>query len=783
METYNTFWDILENIGIEIPAIQRDYAQGRQEGKIPVIRKKFISKLIDSLMENKPIRLDFVYGKIYGQKTQEELRKNKKAVEELLNSIKNYADSIDLVVSDIKLNNKSNESGETVYLIPLDGQQRLTALFLIHWYVAKRLDKGDGFKNELNTLKRFRYKTRKSTESFINLLCDSSIELDFNSEIISKEIKNLGEYSNTWSNDPTVESMLVVLDEIHNCFKNKKLNQEIWKQLTEDKVLYFDFLNLKDFDLSDDLYVKMNARGKALTEFENFKAWLIGKITNEKWIDSETWKNYSNKIDVDWNDLFWDSKNDEVYEVDRAFFTYFKIMFLIDVVIKSTIADKKNSFSEKYRDLINETMSGKEDFNFEEFFDSGVFKNNIKKYFNFLNYCHNNKDVLEEFNEFRNFIFNSKGKIEWTTLIKNYITIAYINSNIESEFDKDKFDTYYRVLINLYNNQTFDSAIAYKTVLGNIKSLNEKLLNNNNIKECLKNLQRESNAFTKEQLEEEILKLELISNNKDWLDRFKKAEFHEYFKGKINFLINLSEKDSSKFEEYYNKIAPLFESKILNTKEFLFQRVLLTFGNYFVDKGGGKVTFYKNDNSTYRSRNENWNNFLSSEKLNILKSLVDSEVYNKDTVNDSLKKIVDNWIVKNPKDKFENKKLEELDYTHFYIYHPDLFKYGSERLIQLSANGKYAYQLNSTRTSGYFSDNILSYIKATHFKDNNSVAYWKTKGWENDPSLVVNDVNKIVIVTVPSQNKFQVYLNDKEEQSLNSINELIVYIKRELEKL
>ena len=33
--------------------------------------------------------------------------------------------------------------------------------------------------------------------------------------------------------------------------------------------------------LSDDLYIKMNARGKQLTDFENFKADLVGYIKNE----------------------------------------------------------------------------------------------------------------------------------------------------------------------------------------------------------------------------------------------------------------------------------------------------------------------------------------------------------------------------------------------------------------------------------------------------------------------------------------------------------------------
>lgn len=56
-----------------------------------------------------------------------------------------------------------------------------------------------------------------------------------------------------------------------------------WELLTSDNSpIVFYYLPLKKFGLSDDLYVKMNARGKALTPFENFKADLIGYIRNQR---------------------------------------------------------------------------------------------------------------------------------------------------------------------------------------------------------------------------------------------------------------------------------------------------------------------------------------------------------------------------------------------------------------------------------------------------------------------------------------------------------------------
>ena len=68
-----------------IPLTQRDYAQGRDMPKVEDIRRRFVGALKKALINNDPITLDFVYGEIDNNRT----------------------------------------------LIPLDGQQRLTTLFLL----------------------------------------------------------------------------------------------------------------------------------------------------------------------------------------------------------------------------------------------------------------------------------------------------------------------------------------------------------------------------------------------------------------------------------------------------------------------------------------------------------------------------------------------------------------------------------------------------------------------------------------------------------------------------
>ncbi len=84
-----TFWQLIcnENLKIKIPLIQRDYVQGRNTPQVELARKNLLQDLAQALTTSKTVDLNFIYGNI-----------------------------------------------EEIYFIPIDGQQRLTTLFLLHVY-------------------------------------------------------------------------------------------------------------------------------------------------------------------------------------------------------------------------------------------------------------------------------------------------------------------------------------------------------------------------------------------------------------------------------------------------------------------------------------------------------------------------------------------------------------------------------------------------------------------------------------------------------------------------
>lgn len=314
-----TFWKFLTDNTIEIPIIQRDYAQGRL-GK-EYLRKSFLADIKDALdkainKDNKPkMKLDFVYGSV--------------------------------------------ENGK---LSPLDGQQRLTTLWLLHWYIALMSGK---LNDEVvyKTLAKFTYETRISSREFCQNLCKPENFTDYGKYESIKGDRKIVEYITSrtwfysaWKQDPTIQSMLRMLggteindkkgedivDGLEELFKcperceikaNEKCKlqrdfQSYWNLLiSENAPIVFYQLPLKDFGLSDDLYIKMNARGKQLTSFENFKADLVGYIRDNNWTDLlDAKKGIPIKMDTTWTDIFWKSRSTD-NRIDEIYFAFLNRFF------------------------------------------------------------------------------------------------------------------------------------------------------------------------------------------------------------------------------------------------------------------------------------------------------------------------------------------------------------------------------------------------------------------------------------------------------------------------
>jgi len=247
--------------------------------------------------------------------------------------------------------------------IPLDGQQRLTTLWLLHWYLSpKREKEQNGIKmmtvvDEVKKwLKEFTYETRNSSKRFCEKLIEEYLPVSDN---VCTTINDANWFMASWQNDPTVVSMLNMLRTIQEQSVDK---EKAWKNLLKNGKITFDYIDIKsdEFKLTDDLYIKMNSRGKPLTSFENFKA-QFSEILSAKETDyandkldyegtSISFQEYfSFKIDSIWTDLFWNfvmTKNKDISYCFMNFFVYVAQMcYFKDNLDKNASDFRNNDFS------------------------------------------------------------------------------------------------------------------------------------------------------------------------------------------------------------------------------------------------------------------------------------------------------------------------------------------------------------------------------------------------------------------------------------------------------
>ncbi|MBN2837216.1 MAG: DUF262 domain-containing protein, partial [Fusobacteriaceae bacterium] len=219
-----TFWELITDHKIEIPVIQRDYAQGRDSKKSTSIRTSFIRSIIEALQKNEPLHLNFIYGKIKGIKDLKKLQENKKAIEMMLTAVKGYTESLDLDFS-YDLNGEEKTLTNTTF-IPLDGQQRLTTLFLFHLYIFIKL----GDEDSLKKLLKFTYLIRPSTKQFCEEIIKNDLEI-FKRKTFTESVKDSPWFFLYWLKDPTIKGMLTTLDEIHSQCKDFDTNEiELFKE-------------------------------------------------------------------------------------------------------------------------------------------------------------------------------------------------------------------------------------------------------------------------------------------------------------------------------------------------------------------------------------------------------------------------------------------------------------------------------------------------------------------------------------------------------------------------
>jgi len=595
---------------IEVPLIQRDYAQGRETEK--EVRDHFLKSLHDALVlpsgdSKLPLNLDFVYG--------------------------------------------SMEDVASGGFLPLDGQQRLTTLFLLHWYLAWRDGQLSAFQSMVWDGKhsRFTYGVRPSSSEFFDeLVCYVPDATPDEVPVLRKQMENQPWFFLHWRLDPTIQSALVMLEAIHDLFKQ---TTGLFARLTDDQrpVITFQLLPLEHFGLTDDLYIKMNARGKPLTPFETFKARFeellkeLFPTEKRKLGDGEVRiaEFFERRIDTQWTDFFWAYKNPETHTFDDA------AMNLLLAVARVSLDPADSRFNVDTMLLRGRQLGG----TFSLFHERGWltcgFADNL---INVLEAWSNGGGKLEPvlpnpryFDETALFLkaIQEPTALDYTQLVQFAAFVFYLRHH-EGNLQPVNLNEWMRIVYNLAANSEIERPEEYGRCLAGLIKL---LPYSAQILEYLSTADVGQIGFSPQQVREEALKAKLILLNPAWRTRIDIAEEHKYFSGQIEFLLDFcgvcaqAEKMPVKewekavhaelqtaFDRYLEKARITFTSSGLTPTKptaggHLWKRALLAVGDYLFSFGSN-YSFLTDPTSN----RDSWKRFLRNDgsgKREHLKTLWD----------------------------------------------------------------------------------------------------------------------------------------------------------------
>ncbi len=478
----------LEEKIVIIPFLQRDYAQGRDNKETEVVRTMFVVAICNSIIKNEPLSLDFTYGE--------------------------------------------KKSDEKRYY-PVDGQQRLLTLFLVCAWVYRNLksdkkskEKRDGL---YKALMNFHFEARHEASVYLKALLDDSVP---DSSLISPEI---------WHKSPSAEGMA----RTYALINEKLSNRDVETENLIDNLNNITFFEISG-DLPSDVFIKMNARGRKLSDSEIFKAAVIKEFPSENQD-----KKFSSAYSAFFEKLF-----DEYKDADKTDKALMRIIRSWFYFLESQKKDGKEVPEEKTKKLnwLSDYIP------FQEY--KNIIKTEpvaISALINFFDFCISEKeqnvdDIVGKVLPVR----DRKELLELSPDILSALVVFFINGNT-------------KILDDLKKWMRFACNIIDNTDISDIRSgLLKEIANADDFYSYIREFDcsKLKNASALQvQMEEEKEKIDVIKNNKTIsVEKIEEAENFSFAYGAIRYLY----KDANwknqwvNFEKKFLKFKDLFEVKADN---------------------------------------------------------------------------------------------------------------------------------------------------------------------------------------------------------------------------
>lgn len=748
------FKKLINDYIIYVPEFQRNYLQGDDSNEsIKYKRDRLLDDIFDCIKsQSKSIDLGFIYGRVE----------------------KSYKDKL---------------------FYPYGGQQRLTTLYFLHLLIYFKFNKYD----EINSIKeKLSYQTRISTnrfiESFLSWILDSKEKDNIYNDFWNKDGKDLKGFimsqdwfmMTEWNYDVSIINMLSIIVEISGRIKKNlgdKTGIDNFIDKYENNPFQFDFIYVDDISKSDDLYIKINARGKALSPFENLKSDI------DKYWDDED----KTKLDAEWTEFVWNQldENDKNKEksFDNSFYNLLSNIFYLQYLVgldQNNINDKilieiENKYKKGIvdKEWITPKLCCDSPYQMiSSFLDAmiGPFKS-IKgeqiesvnrKIFGLGDYQNNNgQNKMERADLFEVFVY--------------YYSVSSLFTKNDMEFtDKRNLLNEIETVTNrIIENQRpyLDSPTNLVKALKSVKVLIDNSIESHGVYKFFLSINNDKkelirDGLMKEQVEEEILKAKLIDKDSRYVALFNKAYSELKNKGQLGFIFYLVKNNKSlskigiedvsyeSFEKTLNQIISIQNFIIgeFTNYELLLRAILAKAkGSFFWERRNNLLSFPLLNNDRDISLHTFLNCYSSNNpedvkyKFNLLDGL--REVLNlfdpnKDNIEEVLKRIIEDYKIKDLEHskKEDNKKEDPKPWYKFFVIYDGVFQKCRNGNIYYYSD-KYVLLLDKKFRSGqwweYYTFALKKALNEANKDSSITMELEPTNGKNREESVLKFKVNEI----------------------------------------
>jgi len=656
-----TLKDFLTNRNLDqiiIPEIQRDY----------VWQKENVERFLQSIFDNSKRQKDLSQG----------------ITEEILNS---FAPEIReaMIRAQKEKQNFCNVGFIYAYSDPempdryvlIDGQQRMTTLFLILLALSIKENRQDNFKKAYfkNNVLKLDYKVRETSHEF--LLNFVQYILDGNNVAnISNKYWNFTEYQT----DITIQSFISNYQVISDFIGRNDFPLDYVENFIE-----FWYFNTKESKQGEELYLYMNSRGETVSPNESIKANLLKGLSNQ---DKHEWGTEWEK----WQNLFWKHKQANS-NADKGLEEFLKWIKFIEIT-KSNKEQPNFKLAETIRKIKDSRKIGLE----------GLSLQKIKSYFNAL------EKLIELKSELKiNFDWLTGNNIQAIEYVKLIPMLMYAEKYPNSETIEIK--RFARFFLNTTRFDTV-SKNPYNSVVDIIRLSN--LFFENGFTD-ITNITDFAENYKSILTDEEVAKLSIYKQSSDELRQkietaFWRAENYKFCDGTVALIwdcINFDKGDLSSFDiqklsdfnDCLNNFIALFDSPT-----DLVRRALLTKGDYLVYDGYS--TSLEQRRLSFINSETRWKEQLySKEKTKLYKSLI-KDFGNRKKAENTTKDDVLNQIITD----FLTTKIEK-DWIYYFVKEPSLLTYCREKKICWSDNVENIVLLQATKVMDYNWDRLKNKVQ------------------------------------------------------------------------